>query len=107
MMVTRMAGNQGRHVKHLKLAASTASTGEVNQLLKRMGVSPPEIGIIPCCTTAELPELGSCLTAFIWAAEEASATKVEKGKEYGFRSISARQGRESLRFRTRRGWSWT
>ena len=78
-IIMRIASNQGWH---LKIAASTASTTKVLDLLRRMQLKSSQDKIIPFCTTDELPQLAKAPTAYNWDMGEATPLEVQKGKAW-------------------------
>ena len=77
-IVHRIANQQGLI---LNLCASTASTGKVLELLRRISINHSQDESIPCCARIEdLPQLPARLRKYTWEAGEASNKEVEKGR---------------------------
>ena len=74
----RIARNQAQN---LQLAASTASTTKVLELLQRDSLHHFQDQTIPCCAQVDdLPQLPARLTTYQWQDGEASSTEVDKGR---------------------------
>jgi len=66
----------------LKLCASTATTVEVVELLKRIRVKSSKFEEIPCCIQEQdLPALVSNQIDYTWEAGEASSIEINKGRQ--------------------------